>query len=159
MDLRPLAALQIGVTPARLSAVTDHLDDPAESTERRPDEAWLAHQERLARLAYAAQGLGPERGAELLRRVWSAAEYRDVFWQIAKLVVTWGAGSVAFLRTKLAEDPSRTIGVVVQAKSYGAEGLDALLPDLRALASDPDPDLADAAGSACDWLDGTRDAD
>lgn len=144
---------------ARLPAVADPLDDPAKSTERRPGEAWLAHQERLAQLAYAAQGLGPERGAELLRRVWAAAEYRDVFWRIATLVVTWGAGSVAFLRARLAEDPSRTIGVVVQAKSYGAGGLDALLPDLRALASGPDPDLADAAANACDWLDGTRDGD
>ncbi|PCC67200.1 hypothetical protein SAMN02745121_08707 [Nannocystis exedens] len=137
--------------------MADPPDDPAESTRRRPGEAWLAHQERLAHLARVAQGLGPERGAELLRRVWAAAEYRDVFWQIATLVVTWGAGSVAFLRARLAEDPSRTIGVVVQAKSYGAEGLDALLPDLRALASAPDPDLAEAAAGACDWLDGTRD--
>jgi hypothetical protein len=139
--------------------VADPLDDLAESTERRPDEAWLAHQERLAHLAYVAQGLRPERGAELLRRVWAAAEYRDVFWRIARLVVAWGAGGVAVLRTRLAEDPSRTIGVVVQAKSYGAEGLDALLPELRALASDPDPELADAAASACDWLDGARDGD
>jgi len=139
--------------------VTDPLDDHAESTERRPGEAWLAHQERLAHLVKAAQGLGPERGAELLRRVWAAAEYRDVLWQIATLVVAWGAGSIAFLRARLAEDPSRTIGVVVQAKSYGAEGLEALLPELRALASDLDPDVADAAADACDWLDGTRDGD
>lgn len=137
--------------------MADPVDDPAEDTERRPGEAWLAHQGRLAHLADTAAGLGPERGAELLRRVWAAAEYRDVFWRIAKLVVTWGAGSVAFLRARLAEDPSRTIGVVVQAKSYGAEGLAALLPDLRALASDPDPELADAAASACEWLDGGRD--
>ncbi|MCY1065553.1 hypothetical protein OV090_12305 [Nannocystis sp. RBIL2] len=138
--------------------MADPVDDPAaEDSERRPGEAWLAHQERLAHLASAAEGLGPERGAELLRRVWAAAEYRDVLWRIAKLVVTWGADSVAFLRARLAEDPSRTIGVVVQAKSYGAEGLDALLPDLRALASDPDPELADAAADACEWLDGSRD--
>ncbi|MFY0534685.1 hypothetical protein [Nannocystis pusilla] len=45
----------------------------------------------------------------------------------------------------------------MQARSYGAEGLDALLPDLRALASDPEPDLADAAASACEWFDGSRD--
>lgn len=133
------------------------VDQSPEDTERRPGEAWLAHQERLAYLAYTAQGLGPARGAELLRRVWAAAEYRDVFWRIAGLVVTWGADSVAFLRARLAEDPERTIGVVVQARSYGAEGLDALLPDLRALASGPDPDLADAAADACEWLDGARD--
>lgn len=137
--------------------MADPVDPSPQDTERRPGEAWLAHQERLAHLAYAAQGLGPTRGAELLRRVWVAAEYRDVFWRIARLVVAWGAGSVAFLRERLAEDPSRTIGVVVQAKSYGAEGLAALLPELRALASDPDPDLADAAADACEWLDGTRD--
>lgn len=145
-------------TSARLFAVADPIDDPAEGTERRPGEAWLAHQQRLAHLAFTAQGLGPERGAELLRRVWAAAEYRDVWWQVARLVVTWGAGSLAFLRARLAEDPSRTIGVVVQAKSYGAEGLAALLPELRALAADPDPDLAESAAAACEWLDGTRDS-
>ena len=137
--------------------MADALDDRAQSTERRPDETWLVHQERLAHLACAAQDLGPERGAELLRRVWAAAEYRDVFWQIATLVVAWGAGSVAFLRARLRDDPSRAIGVVVQARSYGAEGLDALLTDLRALASGRDPDLAHDAATACGWLDGTRD--
>ncbi|MFZ6181152.1 hypothetical protein [Nannocystis pusilla] len=138
--------------------MAEPVDEPAEDTSRRPGEAWLAHQQRLAHLADAAERLGPERGAELLRRVWATAEYRDVLWRIARLVVTWGAGSVAFLRARLAEDPSRALGVVVQAKSYGAEGLDALLPDLRALAADPDPDLADAAAAACEWLDGTRDS-
>jgi len=138
--------------------MVDSLDDRAQNTERRPDEPWLAHQQRLAQLADTAQHLGPERGAELLRRVWKAAEYRDVFWQIANLVVAWGARSVAFLRARLADDPPRATSVIVQAKSYGAKGLEALLPDLRALASSPDPDLANAAANACDWLDGTRDS-
>ncbi|MCY1013459.1 hypothetical protein OV079_49625 [Nannocystis pusilla] len=138
--------------------MAEPVDDPAEDASRRPGEAWLAHQQRLAHLADAAERLGPEHGAKLMRRVWAAAEYRDVWWQVARLVVTWGAGSVGFLRARLAEDPSRTIGVVVQAKSYGAEGLAALLPELRALAADPDPDLAESAAAACEWLDGTRDS-
>lgn len=132
-------------------------DELLSTIERRPDEEWLAHQNRLSHLAQDAQDLGPERGAELLRRVWVAAEYRDVFWQIAQLVMAWGAGSVAFLRARLADDPERALGVIAQALSYGAEGLDALLPDVRALASSSDPDLALSAQHTRDRLAGTRD--
>lgn len=133
-------------------------DELLATVERRPDEEWLAHQDRLASLAEDAQDLGPEHGAKLLRRVWVAAEYRDVFFRIAQLVKAWGAGSVAFLRARLADDPERALDVVVHAKSYDAEGLDALLPDVRALASSPDPELAATARHIRDWLDGTREA-
>lgn len=130
------------LTPDIGMASTDEL---LATVEQRPDEEWLAHQNRLANLAEDAQDLGPEHGAELLRRVWVAAEYRDVFFQIAQLVVAWGAESVVFLRARLADDPARALTVLVHAKSYDAEGLDALLPDVSALASSPDPELAASA--------------
>lgn len=133
------------------------IDELLATVERRPDEEWLAHQNRLANLVEDAQELGPEHGIALLRRVWMAAEYRDVFWQIARLVKAWGVGSVSFLRARLADDPERALGVIVDAKSYGGEGLDALLPDVSALASSSDPDLAHSARNTRDWLDGTRD--
>jgi hypothetical protein len=127
-------------------------DELLATIERRPDEEWIDHQSRLANLARRAQDLGPEHGAELLRRVWVTAEYRDVFFRIAQLVEAWGAGSIAFLRARLADDPERALSVILNAHGYGAEGLDALAPDVDALASSPDPEVAEHACTIGDRL-------
>lgn len=92
----------------------------------------------------------------LLARAWSAAEYRDVWWQIAHVVVAWGAVACPFLRARLMDDPARALNVVTAALSYGAEGLVELLPDIDRVGRAADQDLAAAARDTRAWLDGTR---